>query len=80
MYLPALHSDHVRLSGFFTWFMDSYDWLNGFKTKRGVYHIDFGNKDRMEKASASYYRTVIEHNGAEFSYPSHFVSDGMHFL
>ena len=66
----------VRVSGFFTWFMDSYDWLQGFSTKRGLYHIDFENKDRIDKASARYYRTLIEHNGDDFTYPPRFVSDG----
>ncbi|XP_045173370.2 lactase/phlorizin hydrolase-like [Mercenaria mercenaria] len=69
-------SDGVQLGGFFAaQIMDGFDWTDGYKTKYGLYHVEFGNKERMEKASARYYRTLIQHNGNEFAYPKYFVPD-----
>ncbi|XP_052799795.1 lactase/phlorizin hydrolase-like [Mya arenaria] len=71
----SIGSDHVRVSGYFPPFMDSYDWETGFKTKRGIYHIEFDRKDRMDKASARFYRTLIQNRGSDFQYPPEFVND-----
>jgi len=66
----------VRVSGYMPQFMDSFDWATGFKTKRGIYHIEFERKDRMDKASARYFRAVIQNRGAEVTFPPEFVPEG----
>ena len=60
--------------------MDSYDWETGFKTKRGIYHVEFDQKDRIDKASARFYRTLIQNRGSDFQYPPQFVYDGKNGL
>lgn len=69
-------SDGVRVGGFFAaQLMDGFDWVDGYKTKYGLYHLELGNKERLQKASARYYLNLIKHNGNEFSYPKYFVPE-----
>ncbi|XP_045170848.2 lactase/phlorizin hydrolase-like [Mercenaria mercenaria] len=69
-------SSGVRIGGYFAaQLMDGFDWTTGFKTKYGLYHVDFSNKARLQRASARYYQTLIQHNGDEFTYPKHFVPE-----
>ena len=76
MIFSALN-DGVNVKGFFAaQLLDGFDWTDGYKTKYGLYHVEFGNKERIPKASASYYQKLIEHNGQEFSYPKYFVPEG----
>lgn len=45
--------------------MDSFEWQEGYKTRRGLFYVDFNNKDKAltPKSSALYYKQVISQNG-----------------
>nr|BAG71912.1 beta-glucosidase [Corbicula japonica] len=66
----------IRLAGYFAaQLLDGFDWTEGYKVKYGLYHVEFGNKERLQKASARYYLTLIQHQGNEFDYPKYFVPE-----
>ncbi|KAL4223031.1 hypothetical protein ACF0H5_016509 [Mactra antiquata] len=72
----SIREDGVRVGGYFAaQLIDGFDWTEGYKVKYGLYHLELGNKERIQKASARYYMTLIENKGEEFSYPAHFVPD-----
>lgn len=63
---PAYRRDGVDLRGYAAWsLMDSFEWLNGYTVKFGLYHVDFNNvnRPRTARASARYYTEVIANNG-----------------
>lgn len=63
---PAYRLDGVDLRGYAAWsLMDSFEWLNGYTVKFGLYHVDFNNvnRPRTARASARYYTEVIISNG-----------------
>lgn len=56
----------VDLWGYCTWsFTDVFSWLNGFRKRYGLVHIDFesGSLNRTKKDSFAWYKRVIETNG-----------------
>uniref|UniRef100_A0A3P8NVG0 Lactase n=1 Tax=Astatotilapia calliptera TaxID=8154 RepID=A0A3P8NVG0_ASTCA len=64
--LKANNLDGVRLRGYTaTAFMDSFEWLHGYKFLFGLHHVDFTNPDRPRtpKYSAHYYYNIIKDNG-----------------
>nr|XP_024661161.1 lactase-phlorizin hydrolase-like [Maylandia zebra] len=64
--LKANNLDGVRLRGYTaTAFMDSFEWLYGYKFLFGLHHVDFTNPDRPRtpKYSAHYYYNIIKDNG-----------------
>ncbi|XP_039456084.1 lactase-phlorizin hydrolase-like isoform X2 [Oreochromis aureus] len=64
--LKAYDLDGVRLQGYTaTAFMDSFEWLHGYKFLFGLHHVDFTNPDRPRtpKYSAHYYYNIIKDNG-----------------
>ncbi|XP_035764915.1 lactase-phlorizin hydrolase-like [Neolamprologus brichardi] len=67
--LKANNLDGVRLQGYTaTAFMDSFEWLHGYKFLFGLHHVDFTNPDRPRtpKYSAHYYYNIIKNNGFPF--------------
>lgn len=65
-YITANNLDGVRLRGYTaTAFMDSFEWLHGYKFLFGLHHVDFTNPDRPRtpKYSAHYYYNIIKDNG-----------------
>lgn len=69
-------SQGVRLGGFFAaQLLDGFDWTEGYKVKYGLYHVEFGNKERIQKAAARYYLNLIQHSGNDFDYPRYFVPE-----
>ncbi|CAK6448613.1 unnamed protein product [Pipistrellus nathusii] len=64
--LKAYRLDGVDLRGYAAWsLMDSFEWLNGYTVRFGLYHVDFNRtgRPRTARASARYYTEVITNNG-----------------
>ncbi|XP_041968006.1 myrosinase 1-like [Aricia agestis] len=56
-------SEGVRVVGYTVWSMiDNFEWLDGYSIKFGLVEVDFGspNRTRTARASAHYYRCVID--------------------
>ncbi len=54
----------VDVRGYFAWsLMDNYEWAQGYAKRFGLIHVDFETQERTPKASAAFYRDVIESNG-----------------
>jgi beta-glucosidase len=51
--------------GYFVWsLLDNLEWSLGFSKRFGIVHVDFATLQRTPKASARFYSSVIESNGA----------------
>ncbi len=54
----------VPLTGYYLWsLMDNFEWALGYTQHFGIIHVDFASQKRTPKASAAWYRRVIEQNG-----------------
>lgn len=66
-YLLALHqaiADGADVRGYFHWsFLDNFEWGEGYKERFGLVHVDFNTLKRTPKASALWYKTVVESHG-----------------
>jgi beta-glucosidase len=57
--------------GYFVWsLLDNLEWAHGFSKRFGIVHVDFGSQRRTAKASARFYKRVIESNGAVLAEPA----------
>jgi beta-glucosidase len=67
-HLRAAHAaleQGVDLRGYFAWsLLDNFEWAEGFSKRFGLYHVDFATQQRTPKASARFYRDVIQSHGA----------------
>jgi len=67
-YLRALAramQDGADVRGYFHWsLMDNFEWAEGYAQRFGLVYVDFETQERIPKASASWYRRVIESSGA----------------
>ncbi|MDB4909091.1 MAG: beta-glucosidase [Gemmatimonadetes bacterium] len=53
------------LRGYFAWsLLDNYEWSLGFSKRFGIVHVNYQTLERTPKASAHYYTSVIQSNGA----------------
>jgi beta-glucosidase len=51
----------VPLKGYFAWsLMDNFEWAWGYTRRFGLFYVDFRDQRRIPKASAHWYRSVIE--------------------
>lgn len=51
----------VDLRGYFAWsLLDNFEWSYGYSKRFGLVHVDFATQRRTLKASAEFYRGVIE--------------------
>ncbi|XP_026319443.1 myrosinase 1-like [Hyposmocoma kahamanoa] len=60
--LHAIHEDRSNVAGYFAWsLMDNFEWDDGFRSRFGLYLVDFDspNKTRTPKHSAKLYSSVI---------------------
>ncbi|KAE8629395.1 hypothetical protein XENTR_v10000476 [Xenopus tropicalis] len=64
--LQAIKHDAVNVFGYTAWSLaDAFEWHNGYKLRRGLFYVDFHNKDEQmtPKSSAFYYKQVVQQNG-----------------
>ncbi|XP_041977129.1 myrosinase 1-like [Aricia agestis] len=64
--LLSIHEDHVNVTGFTAWtLMDDFEWIDGYRSKFGLYAVDFSDQQRRRtpRTSAVYYRNVV-HTGS----------------
>jgi beta-glucosidase len=66
-YLRACHNaieNGVQLKGYMLWsLMDNFEWASGYAKRFGIHYVNFETLERTPKASALWYREVIERNG-----------------
>ena len=72
----AYYRDHLRaareamrrgvdLRGYFAWsLLDNFEWSLGYSKRFGIVHVDYETQERTPKASARFYRDVIQSHGA----------------
>jgi len=54
----------VRLRGYQVWsLLDNFEWSFGYERRFGLVHVDFDTQKRTPKASALWYRQVIQQGG-----------------
>ena len=50
----------VDLRGYFVWsLLDNFEWGEGYRSRFGLIHVDYGTQRRIPKASAHWYRELI---------------------
>jgi len=68
-YLEQVHraiEDGVKVKGYFAWtLMDNFEWAEGYTKRFGLVYTDYQTQKRIPKASAFFYRNVIENNGVQ---------------
>jgi beta-glucosidase len=47
--------------------MDNFEWAEGYDKRFGLIHVDYVSQRRTLKASAQWYRLVIEANGGNLT-------------
>jgi beta-glucosidase len=53
----------VPLRGYFVWsLLDNFEWAHGYSKRFGLIYVDYATQQRIHKASAHWYRRVIEAN------------------
>lgn len=66
-YLGACHAaiaNGVQLKGYMLWsLMDNFEWASGYAKRFGIHYVDFDTLERTPKASALWYKEVMEQNG-----------------
>jgi beta-glucosidase len=56
----------VKVKGYFAWsFMDNFEWALGFSKRFGLIYTDYETLKRIPKASAFWYRELIENGSYE---------------
>ena len=67
-YLGGVHraaQEGVPVAGYFYWsILDNFEWIEGYKDRFGLVHVDYQTQKRTPKDSAHWYREVIRTNGA----------------
>ncbi|MES2796953.1 MAG: family 1 glycosylhydrolase [Bacteroidota bacterium] len=66
-YLSAAYGaigNGVNMGGYFFWsLLDNFEWASGYDKKFGITYIEEETLNRIPKASAMWYKNVIENNG-----------------
>ena len=54
-------NDGVNVQGYFAWtLMDNFEWAEGYSMRFGLVHVDYATQKRTLKASAHWYKSVVE--------------------
>jgi beta-glucosidase len=54
----------VPVRGYFVWsFLDNFEWACGYQPRFGLVHVDFATLRRTPKASARWYRELVQERG-----------------
>ncbi len=65
-HLDAVHSaiqEGADVRGYYVWsLLDNFEWAWGFSKRFGLVYVDYATQQRVPKASAHWFRTVIEAN------------------
>lgn len=64
----AVTIDNVKVRGYTAWsLMDNFEWASGYTERFGLHYVNFSDpqKSRTPKASAYFYKDLVESN--EFS-------------
>jgi beta-galactosidase len=65
-YISAIKNavdEGVNVSGYFIWsLMDNFEWALGYEKRFGIVHVDFETQKRTPKASAYWYKNLVEQN------------------
>lgn len=68
-HLCAMHEAMQRgapVAGYFVWsFLDNFEWANGYDSRFGIVHVDFGTLKRTVKQSGCWYAKVAAENAVE---------------
>lgn len=57
-------AEGVELRGIMVWSLfDNFEWAEGYAHRFGIVHVDYATQARTPKASAAWYRRVIQANG-----------------
>ncbi len=66
-YLGAIRraiDDGVPIAGYFYWsILDNFEWMEGYKDRFGLVHVDYQTQRRTPKDSFYWYRDVIRNGG-----------------
>ncbi|VVC36736.1 Glycoside hydrolase superfamily,Glycosyl hydrolases family 1, N-terminal conserved site,Glycoside [Cinara cedri] len=63
--LKAIKEYQVNVTGYCVWsLMDSMEWLNGYKLKYGIFHVDFNdiNRKRSKKKITNWFMDVFKNH------------------
>ena len=53
-------TEGVDVRGYFAWsFLDNFEWAEGYGKRFGLVFVDYGTQQRIPKASAYWYRDMI---------------------
>jgi beta-glucosidase len=56
----------VPLAGYFVWsLMDNFEWAFGYSQRFGIVWVDYATGQRLPKASALWYKGVINQNAID---------------
>lgn len=65
-FFSAIRLDGIDVRGYTAWsLMDNFEWARGYSERFGLHYVNFSDpaRPRTPKASARYYRSIIEKNG-----------------
>ncbi|XP_052741535.1 myrosinase 1-like [Bicyclus anynana] len=81
--LLAIQEDDVKVSCYTAWTMiDNFEWSDGYRSKLGLYEVDFEApaRTRRPRASAHYYKSVIKSHSLDVDINNKITDELYNFL